>query len=77
MMKPDDPDQEKIKLTVNAKITYDLDPVTGQTSQAVAESQGGITITITRLPNEPIQEVRLKGRTIVMKLSPSSTPAKK
>lgn len=58
-----------IRLKLKANIDYDLDLETRRTVRAEAVSDGSIKIEVTQVPNEPVQEVRLKGRTTYTLLS--------
>ena len=74
---------KRFPLRLKAKVTYDIDPATGRTLGAVAESEGGYDVVLTSNENDPIVEEKLKGRTVMSLLSvtnPLSTkkaPAKK
>lgn len=56
-----------IKLKLSGTIDFDLDPKTFKTLKAVAESQASVAIEVTDVPDEPVQEQHIKGKT-VMKL---------
>jgi hypothetical protein len=62
-MRPEDTGLKSIPLKFKAKVEFDLDMVTGKTLQANATSEGGFSIVVTDVPNEPVQEETFKGRT--------------
>ncbi len=52
-----------LKMKLDAKMEFDLDPVTKNTLAIRADSLGSIAIEITEIPDRPVQEEKLKGRT--------------
>ncbi len=60
---------KRFPLRLKAKVTYDIDPATGKTLGAVAESEGGFELVLTEQENDPLVEQKLKGRTVMSLLS--------
>lgn len=52
-----------IPLQLDASIAFDLDLTTRKTLKALAKSDGGFAIVLTRSPDTPVHEERLKGTT--------------
>jgi hypothetical protein len=74
--KPEDTGLKKIPLKLDATILFDLDPKTGHTLLAQAQSQGGFQVFTTDDEEQAVLEERLKGRT-TMRLVGSGTAAVK
>lgn len=64
-MTPEQSGLKSMQLKLSASIDFDLDLKSRKTLLAVAESTGGISVTLTQLPGRPYEEVRLKGRTVM------------
>jgi hypothetical protein len=62
-MKPEQSGLKEIRLKLAANIDYDLDLNTRRTLKAVATSNGGVKILVTQMPNEPVMEQNIKGKT--------------
>jgi hypothetical protein len=69
-VKPDATGLKEIPLEFSGKIEFDLDLKTKKTLRAVGTSTGGFRVLITQFPNQPVEEQRLKGRTILKLLNP-------
>lgn len=54
---------KEAKLQLKAMIEFDLDLTTCKTLKAVANSEGSVAISVTSVPQGPVIEERLKGRT--------------
>lgn len=52
-----------IKLKLNGSIDFDLDPKSFKTIRAVAKSEASVSIEVTEVPSEPVQEQHIKGTT--------------
>lgn len=76
-MKPEDTGLKSIPLKFKARIEFDLDVVTGKTLQANATSEGGFSIMVTDLPNDPVQEETFKGRTELRLIGTATVKPKK
>ncbi|MBX7132517.1 MAG: hypothetical protein K1X67_07555, partial [Fimbriimonadaceae bacterium] len=64
-MKPEESGLKGMTLKLDQTILWDLDLKTRKTLLAVAESKGESNVVLTQNPNEPYQEIRLKGRTVM------------
>lgn len=62
-MKPAESGLRGLKMKLDAKMEFDLDPVTKNTLAIRADSVGAFSIEITQIPDRPVQENKLKGRT--------------
>jgi hypothetical protein len=74
-LKPEETGLKGIPLNLKATINFDLDPKTKRTLRATANAEGGFQVLITQLPDEPIEEQRLKGTT-TLRLVSTGAPAK-
>lgn len=71
--RPEESGLKSVKLQLKATIQFDLDLKTKRTVYAEARSEGMTAIEITQFPGNPIQEQRLKGRS-VMRLVKTNKP---
>lgn len=69
-MKPEQSGLKSVQLQLDAKVDFDLDLNTRKTLQAVAKSTGGFKVVLTQRPNEPVEEVRLTGETVMRPVTP-------
>ncbi len=58
---------KEVPLTFKSHIDFDLDPKTFRTIKAYGDSEGGFRIIVTQMPNQAVQEERLRGR-VTMKV---------
>lgn len=70
-VKPDESNLKSIPLKLTQNVRYDLDPKDLRTLRAVAETEGGFQIVVNQFPNEPVQEERVKARTVMRLLPPA------
>lgn len=61
--KPEETGLKEFPLTLKAHIDFDLDLKTRHTILAVAKSQGGFKVVTSDFPNDPQEEVKLRGET--------------
>lgn len=66
-----------IPLSMDSKITFDLDPVTRHTRSAYAQSSAQFKIILTDNPDDPVAEERLKGQTQLWQTSRTTSVPKK
>jgi hypothetical protein len=59
---------KEIPLRFKGSIEFDLDTKTCNVIKAVAKSEGGFKIVLTQFPDDPIQEEKLKGVTVMTRL---------
>lgn len=69
-MKPEQSGLKSMQLHLDANVDFDLDLKTRRTLQAVAKSKGGFKVVVTQRPNEPVEEVRLTGETVMRPVGP-------
>ncbi len=58
-----------LKMKLDAKMEFDLDPITRNTLAIRADSIGSYAIEVTKVPDRPVEEGKLKGRTRLKLLS--------
>jgi hypothetical protein len=68
-MKPAQSGLRGLKMKLDAKMEFDLDPVTKNTLAIRADSTGAFSVEITQIPDRPVQENKLRGRTRLKLLS--------
>lgn len=69
-MKPEQSGLKSMQLHLDANVDFDLDLNTRRTMKASAKSKGGFKVVLTQRPNEPVEEVRLTGETLMRPVTP-------